>query len=125
MNYFLYDKIEYSDVVKGFDPDLTVFSYRKKKAKPDPTLFRDLIPVLRDKYKIEPHQVAFVGNDMLKDIYAANQAGFKTILFAGDKRSLRLRKEKKEVQGIQPDYIIGNLLQVLEISGLGMCCCNK
>ena len=62
---------------------------------------------------------------MLKDIYAASQAGFKTILFAGDKRSLRLRKEKKEVHNLQADYVIDNLLQILEIAGVGMCCCNK
>jgi len=38
-----------------------------------------------------PHQVLYVGNDMKSDIIPAKKCGFKTALFAGDKRSLRTR----------------------------------
>lgn len=124
LNYMLNGSLEYTEGVVGFQPDLTIFSYQQKKAKPDVAMFRCLLSVLRDRYGLQAHEVAFVGNDMLKDIYAASQVGFKTVLFAGDQRSLRLRGDKKEVQGLKPDYIIDNLLQLLEITGLGLCSCS-
>ena len=52
---------------------------------------------------------------MYKDIYPAQQVGFKTALFAGDMRSLRLREDKAEVQGLHPDYIITHLEQMNKI----------
>jgi putative hydrolase of the HAD superfamily len=59
--------------------------------------------------------VLFIGNDMLKDIYASSQVGFKTALFAGDKRSLRLRDDDERTAGLKPDYVITELSQILEI----------
>ena len=72
---------------------------------------------LKEKYVIHPHEVLFIGNDMLNDVYPANKVGFKTALFAGDRRALRLRKNKQEVKNLEPDYIITDLLQLLEIIG--------
>ena len=57
----------------------------------------------------------FIGNDMLKDIYAAKKAGFKTALFAGDQRSLRLRENKAEVKNVYPDIIITDLRQLKDL----------
>jgi putative hydrolase of the HAD superfamily len=46
---------------------------------------------------------------MLKDILPAQKAGFKTILFAGDRRSLRMRQTDEQCQGIVPDRIMTHL----------------
>ena len=46
---------------------------------------------------------------------AAGKAGFKTALFAGDMRSLRLRRDDPEVENIKPDFIIDDLAQLLDI----------
>ena len=46
---------------------------------------------------------------MLNDIYPAAAAGFITALFAGDRRSLRLRKEHPACKGLQPDAIVLDL----------------
>ncbi|MCF8309550.1 MAG: HAD family hydrolase [Bacteroidales bacterium] len=109
MNYFLRnEKLE--EAVPPFDPELTVFSYQLNKSKPDDHLFRKIIPVLQQKYSIQPSEVVYVGNDMLKDIYAANAAGFKTALFAGDRRSLKLRENR--VSDLSPDFIITELHQL-------------
>ena len=115
MNHFLHNKIALKEKIKDFDQDLTVFSYKFGKGKPDFSLYEELIPSLKWKYGIIPSEVLFVGNDMLKDIWAANKAGFKTALFAGDKRSLRMRKDDNRTVNLQPDYIIDNLEQVLNI----------
>jgi putative hydrolase of the HAD superfamily len=115
MNYFLNNKISLKERIKGFDRELVVFSYKFGKAKPDPTLYEELIPTLKWKYGIAADDVLFVGNDMLKDIYASKQAGFKTALFAGDMRSLRLREENKILAGLKPDYTITELDQLLKI----------
>lgn len=117
MNYFLNDKISMKDRIKGIDRELTVFSYKFGKGKPDASLFEELIPTLNRKYGLTPQEVLFVGNDMLKDVYAASKAGFKTALFAGDKRSLRMREDDRRVNGLKPDFVITTLNQVLTITG--------
>jgi putative hydrolase of the HAD superfamily len=115
MNYFLNNKISLNDRVLGFDRELTVLSYKFGKAKPDHSLYEELIPTLKWKYGIGPSEVLFVGNDMLNDIYASRQAGFKTGLFAGDKRSLRMRSSDQRLSACEPDFIIDRLDQLLTI----------
>lgn len=115
MNYFLTKAVGLDEEIAFFDKDITVYSYKLGKGKPDTDLFSDLVPVLEKKYKLKPEQVLFVGNDMLKDIFTSNKMGFKTALFAGDKRSLRMREDDKRVNGLKPDYVITDLKQLLEI----------
>ncbi|MBN2523301.1 MAG: HAD family hydrolase [Bacteroidales bacterium] len=115
MNYFLHNKISLKERIKGFDKELTVFSYKFGKGKPDQTLFNELIPTLKWKYGIIPSEVLFIGNDMLKDIYASNRVGFKTVLFAGDKRSLRIHENDIRTKSLKPDYVITHLEQILKI----------
>lgn len=109
MNYFLTGSCDDRDYVEGFDPELSVFSYRELRAKPDLYLFEKIKAVLADRDGIQSDEVLYIGNDMYKDIYPASKAGFKTVLFAGDKRSLKWRTGKPEVQGIEPTSIITKL----------------
>ena len=37
---------------------------------------------------------------------------FKTVLFAGDRRSLRLRKDRPEVADLSPDRVVTSLDQI-------------
>lgn len=115
MNYFLGRGVRIIEEIEPFDPELTVYSYKLGVGKPEISLFNELLPVLKNKYKLKPKEVLFVGNDMLKDIYTSSRAGFKTALFAGDKRSLRLRSDDKRVKGLNPDFIITDLKQIFEI----------
>jgi len=115
MNYYLQDQILLNERIKGFDHDLTVFSYKYGKGKPDQELYGELVINLKRKYGIKPSEVLLVGNDMIKDIYGGNKAGFRTALFAGDKRSLRMYEGNKLVNGLKPDYIVTDLKQVLKI----------
>jgi putative hydrolase of the HAD superfamily len=61
-----------------------------------------------------PDQVLYVGNDMRNDICPAAATGFHTALFAGDKRSLRLREDDRKCARTRPDIIITDLMQLLE-----------
>ena len=115
MNYYLNDIISMNERVKGFDQELTVFSYKFGKGKPDHTLFEELVPTLKWKYGIIPSEVLFIGNDMLKDIYASKHVGFKAALFAGDRRSLRMRENDKKINDVKPDYILTEIKQVLNL----------
>ena len=115
LNYFLNSTITEDEEIKPFDKDLTIFSYRHMRSKPDRYLFEMLRDNCKSKYKIMPSEILFVGNDMFRDIVPGHKVGFKTALFAGDSRSLKLRKEKPEVADVSPDYIITGLNQILKI----------
>ena len=99
----------------GFDPDGCIWSFKELKAKPSKALFQKAGKILREKYNIGLGETVYVGNDMLNDIYCAKQAGCKTVLFAGDQRSLRLRENDERCLAIQPDAVITSLSQLVEI----------
>ena len=56
----------------------------------------------------------YVGNDMLNDIASAAKVGLRTALFAGDARSLRWRKGDERVEGVVPDLVLTDLLQLVD-----------
>lgn len=105
--------IKYSDL--GFSEDLLVFSYKHSMAKPSLRLFERLLATLKHKYTVLPEQVVYVGNDLLNDIYPAKHLGMRTVLFAGDKRSLRLRKDNPLCKALKPDVVIKKLTQLFEV----------
>ena len=76
-----------------FDPIIVSgdFGYRK----PDIRLFTAALTRLR----VAPENVLFVGNDMFRDVYAAQQHGIKTVFFTSN-------QGRKQAEGVKPDYII-------------------
>jgi putative hydrolase of the HAD superfamily len=102
----------------GFDDLLRYFSFQYRSAKPGPELFRAALQQL-ELCGIQANEAVYVGNDMLNDITAAAQAGLRTILFAGDSRSLRLRGEDPRVAGVQADAVITELSQLDVCLGTG------
>ncbi len=115
MNYYLNGNFDDNMEIEPFDPRLTIYSFREKRAKPDHQLFSLLGYSLRSNFNISPEEAIYVGNDMLNDVYAASQAGLKTVLFAGDQRSLRMRSEHPLVSETRPDFVITELSQFLDI----------
>ena len=97
----------------GFEPGLILFSYKSGYAKPSLFLFEAASSRLKDM-NIPTDSVLYVGNDMLNDIYPAQKTGFKTGLFAGDARSLRLRQDEPTCSGISADIVITDLVQLLD-----------
>jgi putative hydrolase of the HAD superfamily len=96
---------------RGFDPNLLFFSWREGRAKPSVFMFERAKAALQDM-KIPTASVLYVGNDMLNDIRPAVSVGFRTALFAGDRRSLRLRDGDARCRGLSPDRVVTDLRQL-------------
>jgi putative hydrolase of the HAD superfamily len=100
----------------GFDPHLVLLSYRFGRAKPSLSLYRTASRRVRETGG-DAEKVLFVGNDMRNDISPAKRVGFMTALFAGDERSLRLRKDDPACEGVEPDIVVTDLIQLLDHFG--------
>lgn len=116
MNYFLNDELTETTQIPGFENDLVLYSYLIGRSKPDVNLFNELKYILWNKYGIKAEETLYIGNDMYNDMYPSDKAGFQTVLFAGDKRSLRWRENIEDVQQVHPDHIITDLRDLLTIA---------
>ena len=96
----------------GFSPNLIILSHQKGYAKPSPVLFENAAAAVEAK-GIARSSTLVVGNDMLNDIYPAKQIGFQTALFAGDARSLRLRKDDPRCRHLSANLIVTDLEQLI------------
>jgi putative hydrolase of the HAD superfamily len=98
----------------GFHEELALYSYIYEHAKPSPFLFERARAIL-ENWGIAAENALYVGNDMLNDIFAAGRCGFQTALFAGDKRSLRLREDDARCMEVRPDITVIDLFELSEI----------
>ncbi|MCF7854141.1 MAG: HAD family hydrolase [Candidatus Pacebacteria bacterium] len=98
----------------GVERALCMYSYRIREAKPSVNLFKPILEVLQKTWGITPAETLYVGNDMLNDILPAAQLGCRTALFAGDRRSLRLRQDDERCRDLIPDAIVTSLRQLME-----------
>lgn len=96
----------------GFAPELQIYSYRHARAKPGTILYEKSAAAFA-KQGIDPHEVLYIGNDLLKDVMPAGRVGFRTALFAGDRRSLRMHDGDARVDGVKPDLMITEMSQVM------------
>ncbi len=99
----------------GFAEALQVYSFRLLEGKPSRRLYEVLAQNLAER-GIGPGDILYVGNDLRNDIWPAQAVGFRTALFAGDRRSLRWREEDPRVAGVHPDRIVTDLGQLREIT---------
>ena len=100
----------------GFSPDLQYYSYKYGRAKPGTALFEMAAEAL-SRRGISPGETLYLGNDLLNDVWACGKVGFRTALFAGDARSLRLRNGDPRIDGISPERILTALGQFSDICG--------
>jgi putative hydrolase of the HAD superfamily len=100
----------------GLDRRLFFFSWREGHAKPSAYMFNRAKAALFDM-GIPAASVLYVGNDMRNDILPARSVGLKTALFAGDRRSLRLRQSDRRCLDVRPDMIITDLRQLIADAG--------
>lgn len=100
----------------GFDPRLHFYSWREGCAKPSAILF-DRAKATLASMGVPTESALYVGNDMRNDIQPAAEAGFRTALFAGDRRSLRLRREDEQCRDASPDWVVTELGQLAAAAG--------
>jgi putative hydrolase of the HAD superfamily len=106
-----------SPAALGFDRNISIYSYETGEAKPSPALFAKARGYLAAR-GIAAEAVLYVGNDMLNDVYAASSSGFKTLLFAGDGRSLRLREDNQLIRNTRPTAVIRSLADIPALCGI-------
>lgn len=97
----------------GFDPELQYYSYQHGRAKPGSDLHEMAVRALVRR-GVEPGETLYVGNDMLNDVLTAQRVGFRTALFAGDARSLQLRPDEPQLDGVSPDVVLTSLAELSE-----------
>ena len=96
----------------GFDPGLCYWSFREGMGKPSPRLFGRLAAALAAR-GIAPSKVAYIGNDMCKDIVPAHDQGWNTVLFAGDCQSLRgWPQASRDTFQVKPDLVVSEMGQL-------------
>ena len=98
----------------GFDADCCAWSYRLLEAKPSTRIYLVALDGLERSHGIRPSEVLYVGNDVRNDIWPASLTGCRTVLFAGDARSLRLREDDPRCAGVVPDRVVTDLRQITE-----------
>jgi putative hydrolase of the HAD superfamily len=96
----------------GLDPACCAWSYRLGVAKPSRSIYREALSGLEARHGIKPAQVLYVGNDLRNDIWPAAAEGCRTVLFAGDARSLRLRADDPDLADVAPDRVVTELAQI-------------
>ncbi|MDR2071610.1 MAG: HAD family hydrolase [Treponema sp.] len=106
-----------SPAALGFDRDISIYSYEAGESKPSPALFAKALAPLAAR-GIGPEAALYVGNDMLNDVYGASSSGFKTLLFAGDGRSLRLREDNRLIRNTRPSAVIRSLADIPALCGV-------
>ncbi len=99
----------------GFSDELLHWSYEEEMKKPGLEFYKNYLKKIKafDK-QLNPENILYIGNDMLKDIYPAKTVGMKTALFAGDERSLKWRKDDSRCNKILPDLIITDFTQLTD-----------
>lgn len=98
----------------GFDPSLGAFSYLQGEGKPSLVLYQEMKERLFDS-GVTPDSVLYVGNDMTKDVIPAAEMGFRTCLFAGDDRSLRLGDLSEHEARSIADAVVTNMSQIYDL----------
>jgi len=101
----------------GFRELLTYWSFAHRIAKPSPYGFEQIAERAHAQYGIAPHEILYIGNDVRNDIIPAKRVGFKTCLYCGDVRSLKLHpksdaRDIRHEDGWIADY--GELLTLLD-----------
>ncbi|MFA7655903.1 HAD family hydrolase [Acidithiobacillus thiooxidans] len=98
---FALPEIRALNIKKYFDIRIISGDYGYRK--PDSRLFQ----MAAEQLEVAPHQAIYVGNDMFRDIYGAQQAGMKTIFVDSNQGA-------KSYNDIQPDYFAHDFYQVLD-----------
>ncbi|MAS95191.1 MAG: hypothetical protein CMO55_18495 [Verrucomicrobiales bacterium] len=101
----------------GFEENLTVMSYNLREGKPSERLYKSEASRLQN-LGISPEQVFYLGNDLIKDVLPAAAVGFRTGLFAGDARSLRLGDATLEEAIDAADVVVTEWKQIPPILGI-------
>jgi putative hydrolase of the HAD superfamily len=95
----------------GFKKPICIWSFEHWHVKPSDVLF-DACTAGLNSLGIEPNEVLYIGNDMRNDIVPAHKFGFKTALFAGDKKSYNVTSIESDIDACKPAIIFTEFPQL-------------
>ena len=96
-------------------PDsLNILSYASGIRKPSKSLYAEALLGFQ-KIGIEPHQILHISSRIHDDLAIAKSCGMRTVLFAGDKTSLKVTSAELKDPAIRPDRLVTELIQLREI----------
>ena len=72
------------------------------------------VDILKQRAISPSYLGATIRSQIINDVRPAHRTGFKTALFAGDARSLRLRRDHPMCRGLSSDLVVTDLMQVMD-----------
>jgi FMN phosphatase YigB (HAD superfamily) len=100
-----------------FHPGAVTLSYQEGVRKPSKSLYQTALDRFRT-LDIEPAQVLYVSARLREDLAVAKSVGLRTVLYAGDKVSLRAAGADLKDPAVKPDRLITDLTHIREILSL-------
>jgi FMN phosphatase YigB (HAD superfamily) len=100
-----------------FQPSAITLSYLEGARKPSKSLYMKAIERFA-ALGVEPQQVLYVGSRLREDLAVAKSVGLRTVLYAGDKVSLRASNGDLRDPAVKPDRLMTDLTQIRELLSL-------
>jgi len=104
-------------VTQLFPTDAVTLSYQEGIRKPSKSLYVTAAERFGE-LGAEPGQVLYVSARLREDLAVAKSVGFRTVLYAGDKVSLRAASADLKDPAVKPDRMITELKQIRQIISL-------
>jgi FMN phosphatase YigB (HAD superfamily) len=97
-----------------FSPTLLIESHRFGIRKPSETLFARAAHRV-EKLSLDPEQVLYVSHRLEGDLAIASEFGFRTALYAGDRKCCPVTPEQLKDPDLRPDRLITDLQHVMDL----------
>lgn len=97
-----------------FDPTCLVLSHQIGARKPSPTLYETCVERFAAK-GIKPREILYVANRLQSDLAVAKGLGMRTVLYAGDKASLKASGTEINHPDLRPRRLITDLKQIRKL----------
>lgn len=98
----------------SWDTELTLLSFQIREGKPSVRLY-ERIRDAAEKMGMKSQEILYIGNDFCKDVAPAQKVGFRTGLFAGDARSLRVGPDGLPAALKRADVVLTELQQIDQV----------
>ncbi len=101
-----------------FAPNCRVLSHQFGVRKPSRILYETAVRKLAD-LRISPRETLYVSTRLAGDLAVAREFGFRTVLFAGDKTSLKASVVELNHPDLKPKRLVTDLTQISQIVAPG------
>ena len=99
-----------------FDPACLAISYQLGIRKPSASLYHHCVQQLGAK-GINPKEILYVSNQLQGDLAIAKQFGVRTVLYAGDKTTLKATGPEIRHPELRPKRLLTDLSQIRDLIG--------